>query len=158
MTSAYTDRMWQSLSPATWWWLLAGVLVLAEMLSGLTFYMLMLALGAVAGALAAHLGLAMPAQMIIAALVGGAAVAGWHLARLRHGRPPSVSTRRDVNLDIGETLNVTHWHADGRTQVQYRGSQWQARREPGAVERLGAHVVVAVQGNHLVLAPVEPVA
>ena len=38
------------LSAATWWWLAAGALVLGELAVG-SFYMLMLALGCVAGAL-----------------------------------------------------------------------------------------------------------
>ena len=40
---------------ATGWWLLAGVLVAVELLTG-TFYLLALALGAAAAALAAHAG------------------------------------------------------------------------------------------------------
>ncbi|MBC7547724.1 MAG: NfeD family protein, partial [Polaromonas sp.] len=38
------------------WWLLAGGVVIAELLTG-TFYLLMMAIGLVAGALAAHAGL-----------------------------------------------------------------------------------------------------
>ncbi|HEU6455220.1 MAG TPA: NfeD family protein, partial [Roseateles sp.] len=40
---------------ATTWWIAAGVLVAIELGTG-TIYLLMLAVGAVAGALAAHLG------------------------------------------------------------------------------------------------------
>ena len=40
---------------STGWWLAAGVLVVAELATG-TFYLLMLALGLAAGALAAHAG------------------------------------------------------------------------------------------------------
>jgi hypothetical protein len=43
------------LSASTLWWLATGALVVLELTSG-TFYLLMLALGAAAGALAAHLG------------------------------------------------------------------------------------------------------
>ena len=45
------------LSGATGWWIVAGVLVAAELATG-TFYLLMLALGAAAAALAAHLAIA----------------------------------------------------------------------------------------------------
>ena len=58
----------------TLWWLLAGAAVAVEMLTG-TFYLLMLALGMVAGALAAHAGASAPMQLVVAALVGGGAVA-----------------------------------------------------------------------------------
>ena len=43
---------------ATFWWLAAGGLVIAELLSG-SFYLLMLALGTAAGAVAAQAGLAL---------------------------------------------------------------------------------------------------
>ena len=43
---------------STIWWLAAGAVVVAELLTG-TFYLLMVALGLVAAALAAHLGLAL---------------------------------------------------------------------------------------------------
>ena len=42
---------------STVWWLITGGLVAAELATG-TFYLLMLALGAAAAAVAAHLGLA----------------------------------------------------------------------------------------------------
>ena len=41
------------LSLSTWWWIVAGVLVAAELATG-TFYLLMVAIGCAAGALAAH--------------------------------------------------------------------------------------------------------
>ena len=59
----------------TLWWLATGALVAAELATG-TFYLLMLALGAACGALAAHLGFASTAQVAAAALVGGGAAAG----------------------------------------------------------------------------------
>ena len=43
---------------STLWWLMAGAAVVAELLTG-TFYLLMLAIGLAAGALAAHLGVGM---------------------------------------------------------------------------------------------------
>ena len=44
------------LNASTLWWLATGVVVIVELLSG-TFYLLMLAIGLAAGAVAAHLGL-----------------------------------------------------------------------------------------------------
>ena len=61
-------------SGATWWWVAAGVLVAAELASG-TFYLLMLALGMAAGAIAAHLGFATAAQLVVAAFVDRSPVA-----------------------------------------------------------------------------------
>ena len=54
------------LSASTLWWLVAGALVAVELATG-TFYLLMLSLGCVAGALAAHAGLSDTPQMVTAA-------------------------------------------------------------------------------------------
>src|SRR5688500_16392511 len=57
----------------TVWWLLAGAAVAVELATG-TFYLLMLALGMAAAAIAAHLGASIPLQLVTAAVVGGGAV------------------------------------------------------------------------------------
>ena len=57
----------------TWWWLITGALVAAELATG-TFYLLMLAVGTAAAAVAAHLGLGPNAQLVVGALIGGGAV------------------------------------------------------------------------------------
>ena len=51
------------LSAATVWWVLAGIAVAVELSTG-TFYMLMLALGLAAGAIASHLGFDVPLQIV----------------------------------------------------------------------------------------------
>ncbi|HNJ45700.1 MAG TPA: NfeD family protein, partial [Ottowia sp.] len=51
------------MADSTVWWIAAGLLVAAELLTG-TFYLLMLAIGAAAGALAAHAGLSLSAQLV----------------------------------------------------------------------------------------------
>jgi hypothetical protein len=80
------------MAESTIWWLLAGAAVVIELITG-TFYLLMLAIGLAAGALAAHAGLAMTGQLVVAALVGGGAVAGWHV-----WRGPSSPTGRRVPI------------------------------------------------------------
>jgi membrane protein implicated in regulation of membrane protease activity len=133
---------------ATWWWIVAGVLVAAELATG-TFYLLMLALGAGAAALAAHLGLGLNTQMLAAALVGGGAVAGWHWRR--GGTRPAVhaSENRDVNLDIGEQLEVLEWQADGNGSAMYRGARWSVRHVGSGAPQPGLHVIRRVEGNRL---------
>ena len=135
---------------ATSWWIVAGVLVAAELATG-TFYLLMLALGAAAAALAAHLGMAFNAQLLIAAVVGGGAVAGWHFKRSRQPAAAPASENRDVNLDIGETVQVAEWAADGTAQVQYRGASWAARYAGHGAPHPGAHVIRAIEGSRLLL-------
>ncbi|GAP37054.1 NfeD family protein [Piscinibacter sakaiensis] len=138
-------------NPATLWWVAAGVLVAAELASG-TFYLLMVAIGLVAGALAAHLGAGLAAQISAAALVGAATTVAWHLRRPARRAPP-ISENQDVNLDVGEAVHVAAWGADGTARVAYRGSTWTARLAPGLEARPGPHRVRAVEGNWLVLAP-----
>ena len=140
------------LSAAVVWWVSAGVLVVAEFATG-TFYLLMMALGLAAAAIAAHLGLPPAIQVTVAALVGGGATALWHWRRARNPRSAPPSQNRDVNLDIGARVGVDGWSADGTSRVTYRGSLWQARLAPGAASAPGEHEIVAVEGNWLVLAP-----
>jgi membrane protein implicated in regulation of membrane protease activity len=138
----------------TFWWVLAGLAVIAELTTG-TFYLLMLAFGMVAAAVAAHLGLSPSLQIVTAALVGGGATALWHWRRIQHPRSAPAAENRDVNLDIGERVTVAAWGADRTARVSYRGSMWTARLEPNAPAKSGEHVVKAVEGNWLVLAPHE---
>jgi membrane protein implicated in regulation of membrane protease activity len=135
---------------STWWWVISGVLVAAELATG-TFYLLMLAIGTVAGALTAHAGLALDMQLVAAAAVGAAATVSWHLARSR--RPPSApaSANPDVNLDIGARVEVRSWSADGSTHVQYRGARWHARFGGQGHPAPGPHVIRAVEGSSLLL-------
>jgi membrane protein implicated in regulation of membrane protease activity len=142
------------LAPATLWWIAAGVAVAAELWTG-TFYLLMVALGLAAGAIATYLGLATAAQVIAAAVVGGGATAAWHWRRSKHPPSPPASTNRDVNLDIGERVHVGAWDADRSARVSYRGSGWTARLTPGAAAAPGEHRIVAVEGNWLVLEPLH---
>jgi membrane protein implicated in regulation of membrane protease activity len=139
-------------STVTIWWVAAGIAVAAELATG-TFYLLMMALGLAAGAIAAHLGLSESSQVVCAAVVGGGATALWHWRRSRQPKKPPAHEDRDVNLDIGERVHVTEWAPDGTARVNYRGSGWPARLARGAMAQSGEHDIVAVEGNWLVLAP-----
>ena len=143
------------LSQPTFWWVLAGLAVAAELATG-TFYLLMLALGMAAAAVSAHLGASINTQLITAALVGAGATALWHWRRARSPRSESAHENRDVNLDIGERVSVAEWTNDRTTRVVYRGSTWTARLQPDVPAQAGPHVVTAVEGNWLILAPLSP--
>ena len=141
----------------TVWWVLAGLLVAAELATG-TFYLLMFALGLAAAALAGHAGLGPVGQLVAAAVVGGGATLAWHLHR-RSGDAGAVpvSADRDVNLDVGERVQVQAWAGDRTARVTYRGSVWNARLDPKAAPATGLHHVAAVEGNWLVLVPAPAV-
>lgn len=138
---------------STIWWLAAGAVVASELLTG-TFYLLMVAVGLVAAALAAHLGLPMTLQIIAAAIVGGGAVVAWYLVKKRRPGDPSARADRSVNLDVGETIMIESWNADGTTSVKYRGATWTAIHRPGVTPSTGMHRVAELVGNRLLVDPV----
>ena len=137
------------MTDTTWWWVLAGSAVALELFTG-TFYLLMVALGLAAGAIAAHLGLALTWQLVSAAVVGSAAVVAWTLLQRR--RPQrSARAERSVNLDIGEQVHIEAWQADGTATVKYRGAQWTAVLRQGESPAPGTYRVTELVGNRLVV-------
>ena len=136
------------MAESTVWWLLAAAMVALELFTG-TFYLLMLSIGLAAGALAAHLGLSETTQLVTAALVGCSAVVLCHLFKRRRQGDPSVRSLRSVNLDIGETLQVDHWLADGTAQVRYRGAQWTVVLAPGQAAEPGTFRINELVGSRL---------
>lgn len=137
---------------STLWWLLAGAVVGIELLTG-TFYLLMLALGPVVGAVSAYAGLPVNGQIMAAALVGAGAVAACHQWRKKRLGDASVGADRSVNLDIGETVQIDHWNPDGTAFVRYRGAQWTAIHRPGTTPRTGLHRVAELVGSRLLVDP-----
>jgi membrane protein implicated in regulation of membrane protease activity len=145
------------MSEATVWWILAAGLVGVELMTS-TFYLLMIAIGMSAAALGAHAQANMTTQLILAAMVGGGAVALWHWRRAQHPAAARASANKDVNMDIGETVQVKHWNSDHHTTVSYRGADWSGQLAPGAHAGPGPHRIVEVLGNRLILAPDQPFA
>lgn len=140
-------------TPSTWL-LIAGLLVVAELMTG-TFYLLLVALGMATAAGAAYLGLGMTTQIVTAALVGGGGTALWYLKRANDPKGKPVRENADVNIDIGERVQVDAWGADGTARVPYRGSTWTVRLTPGATPTPGPYQVSAVEGNWLVVSPLQ---
>ncbi len=138
---------------STIWWVLAGLVAIAELMTG-TFYLLMISIGLVAGALAAHLGLSISGQIIAAALIGGGATLAWHFYKAKQPSAAPAQANRDVNLDIGETVQVAAWNPDGSGFVTYRGSQWSVMAAPGAAQAAGSYRIKEVMGNRLIVEPV----
>jgi membrane protein implicated in regulation of membrane protease activity len=139
-------------SLATVWWVVTGVLVAVELATG-SFYLLMVALGAAAAAIAAHLGLGANAQLVIGAIIGAGAVAAWHMKRSREPAGLAAAENRDVNLDIGETVQVNDWDAQGGGSTQYRGARWQVRLIGTGVPPSGSFVIRRVEANRLFVEP-----
>ncbi|HEY8358893.1 MAG TPA: NfeD family protein [Ramlibacter sp.] len=138
------------MTDSTIWWLLAGAAVAIELLTG-TFYLLMLAIGMAAGALAAHLGAGIAVQLVVAGIVGGGATFAWHAVRKR--RPPQAraEANADVNLDVGETVHVAAWGPDHTANVRYRGANWTVVPYGSTSEGPGNYRVREVTGSRLVV-------
>lgn len=147
------------MSDSTVWWLLTAAAVALELLNG-SFYLLMLGIGLAAAALAAHLGAGMALQLTAAALVGGGAVLFWSQRMRQRPDPADGSANADLNLDIGQLVQVEHWNADGSASVRHRGAEWTAELDDTAAAANainaaqpapGRYRIVAVRGSHLIL-------
>lgn len=136
------------------WFVVVCVLVVLEMASA-TFYLLMLAIGAAAAGIVAILGVGGTGQCIIAAIV--AAIATTILRRSRFGKPGQIAAERnpDINLDIGQTIEVDGWRdvpgIGSRARVHYRGALWDIELAPGGSPSVGAFVIEEIRGNCLIV-------
>ncbi|WP_116137325.1 NfeD family protein [Trinickia diaoshuihuensis] len=142
------------------WWIGAGALIVAELLTG-TFYLLMIALGFLAGAVAKLYGASLAAQCVWAAVIALAAVMLLRRSRFGRRQRRDASSNPDVVLDVGAPVQVSAWR-DGRARVPYRGAEWDVELAPGEREDAGVYEIAAVRANRLVLvargrAPHHPV-
>jgi len=136
------------MDPALAWAILALVLVIAELLTG-TFYLLMLAVAAFGAAAVAYLGQPFPVQSVVAALLGAGGCYGVHVYRARS------STKRMAPIDAGMPASFENWTDAGSrlARVRYRGASWDARVEGSEMLEPGAMLVVlAADGNTLKVA------
>jgi membrane protein implicated in regulation of membrane protease activity len=136
------------MADTTMWWVLAGVLVALELLTG-TFYLLMLSLGAVAAALTAMAGHGLTTQLVVAAVIGG--LGAVLLGQWRKRQTTTPQEAHDQHLDLGATVQVDAWDAQGTAQVKHRGAAWTAVLAPGQTATAGVHRIQAMAGNRLVL-------
>src|SRR5512138_450406 len=97
------------MDPALAWAIVALVLVIAELVSG-TFYLLMLGVAAFGAAGAAWLGHDFAVQAIVAAVLGAAGCYGVHVYRAR------ASTKRMPPIDLGMPANFESW-LDARSRL-----------------------------------------
>ncbi|RDK02508.1 NfeD family protein [Paraburkholderia lacunae] len=131
------------------WWIGAGVLVALELMSG-TFYLLMIALGFVAAAIARMAGAATDLQLAVAAVVALAAVVILRRSRFGRRSRKEASKNPDVNLDIGQTLTVPVWH-ERRARANYRGAAWDVELAAGEPEDAQVYEIAELRGSCLVV-------
>ena len=130
-------------------WIVAGfVLVIIELLSG-TFYLLVIGVGAFAGAAVAWAGGGYFAQAVGACAV---ALAGtWLVNRWHRTRAPGSA--KDDFLDLGQSVVLESWvdAQSGTARVKYRGTTWDARVAAGANARPGDTLVIHGQDGSTLL-------
>jgi membrane protein implicated in regulation of membrane protease activity len=134
------------------WWIAAAVLIGAELVTG-TFYLLAVGIAVALGGVVAWLGAGLQLQFAVAGVLGVGLTIVAHRWRLARASPPPLPS-----LDIGQTVHVETWNADGTARVAYRGSTWDAELAGPDVPRAETLYVVATRGSVLVLSNHRPAA
>jgi membrane protein implicated in regulation of membrane protease activity len=129
------------------WFVIGFVLLIAELLTG-TFYLLVLAIAAGVAGLVALTGASLPLQLVVAAAIG---LAGslW-LRRSRAGRTSPAADALQ-NLDLGQSVRVEHWSAGRTARTTYRGAQWDVELAAGEEPLPGDFVIREIHGSRLVV-------
>ena len=142
----------------TWllWIIVGSVLVIAELVTG-TFYLLMLGAGAFAAAIAA----ALDANHLVQALVGCAVAFGGALwVHRRHDQQGKADEGRANFLDRGQPVVMEGWanESAGLARVKYRGASWDARVATNAPRPVpGSTLYIdAQEGQTLVVVEAPP--
>ncbi|HEU0199926.1 MAG TPA: NfeD family protein [Burkholderiaceae bacterium] len=132
-----------------WWFVLAFGLLIAELLTG-TFFLLMVAIALAAAGVADLFGASFVLQLLIAAAIGlGGAL--W-LRKTRFGRIRHDPADVMQNIDVGQTVQVAEWAPTRTARVNYRGAQWDVELAPGEDPVAGEFVIKALHANRLVVA------
>lgn len=136
-----------------WIWLgLAALALIGELATG-TFYLLLVALGLAAGGIAAWLLAGLEWQLVACGVVLLLGLLVLRKTRVLKKREVNAARNADVNLDIGQTVNVEAWADNGSARVWYRGAHWQAELAAGQPALAGEHIIVELRGTRLVLTP-----
>ena len=129
-------------------WIIAGIaLVIAELATG-TFYLLVLAVAAFAGAATAYFQQSFWLTAVIAAAVAAIGVIG--VSRYR----APAQAKGGSSLDVGQTVVFEAWRSetDRLARVRYRNSTWDARVLDAATIAAGSVLHIrSVEGNTLVV-------
>ena len=141
----------------TWmaWLALAGIVVILELSTG-TFYLLMISLGLVAGALTAFLSHSLELQLFVAAIVGSVATLALHRSKFGWRKNHDAARDPNVNMDIGQSLHVAHWQDLGNgiysARTRYRGAQWDVELRHSA-SHAGNFIIEEIVGSRLIVRP-----
>src|SRR5262245_8454947 len=117
----------QVMEPWLAWGVLGLALVIAELLTG-TFYLLMLRVAAFGAAAVAGMGQVFAAQVIVAVVVAAVGCYGVHAYRAKN------RAQQMPPIDAGMPATFENWIDAGSrlARVRYRGASWDARVEGDA--------------------------
>jgi membrane protein implicated in regulation of membrane protease activity len=132
------------------WWIVAALLIGAELVTG-TFYLLAVGIAVALGGVAAWLGAGEPMQFAVAGVLGVVLTIVAHRWRLARATPPP-----QPSFDVGQSVRVTTWNPDGSARVAYRGTDWNAELAAPDVPRGETMYIVATRGSVLVLSDRKP--
>jgi len=132
------------------WWVMAGLLVAAELLTG-TFYLLAVGVAFTVGGVAAWFGASHAVQLLVAAVVALVGMFAAH--RWRRTEAPNLP---DAPYDVGQAVQVRGWQPDGTARVSHRGTLWSAVPATPETPRAGTMYIVAVRGTTLVVSDRKP--
>jgi membrane protein implicated in regulation of membrane protease activity len=129
------------------WLTLAGILIVAELLSG-TFYLLVFGVACLAGAMAAWLGFGLSVQLLMTAVL--ALLGAWGVTQMRQHFLERAVPLEITHPDIGKRVVVDAWLSATEVRVQYRGTFWQAELQAGTDAGLPL-IIVATHNNNFIL-------
>ena len=129
------------------WLIIAGILLIAEMLSG-TFYLLMLAIAAVCAWFVLLAGADFLTQTIFFLIC--AAILTVLTRRYRYRLNARNRPNLAENLDAGQIITVHEW-IEGIGHTHYRGTQWAVQLEHPDEQTLhdGSYRIVRLDGTQI---------
>ncbi len=133
------------------WFVVAFGLLVAELLTG-TFYLLVISIALAVAGLAALAGAPFALQLVVAAAIGvGGSI--WLRATRFGKRLHERGDDRVQNMDIGQSLRVDNWTTARTARANYRGSVWDVELAPGEQPASGEFVIREIHANRLIVAP-----
>jgi membrane protein implicated in regulation of membrane protease activity len=150
MLAPGTDFATDDMTDYWLWWILAAILIGAELVTG-TFYLLAVGIAFALGGAAAVAGASRPMQLLIAGILAVIGTTIAHHWRRRRGEPAPAP-----GLDVGKRVHVEAWHADGSARVVYRGTHWDAVLASSGTARRNTMYIVGTRGSTLVLGDEQP--
>ena len=142
-----------SVEPYLLWIVLGFLLIIAELLTG-TFYLLVMGVGAFAGA-----GIAWGGGSFFLQAFGAGAVALLGTGVVLYLTPKRVANASDNLLDRGQPVELESWvdPASGLARVKHRGASWEARVMSDARPAPGTLLyIIGTEGQVLQVSPVPP--